>query len=129
MRTVQIPAAELDDIISRETRELHRREAAYRGDRDRVDLAHKTVILVDDGIATGASMKVAIRAIRSDGPAGIVVAVPVAPRRVCRELAADVDDVYCATTPADFDAVGQVYDDFHQVSDDEVSGALAVPTT
>ena len=128
MRTVQISAEQLDDVIGRETRELHRREAAYRGDRDREELRGKTVIVVDDGIATGASMRVAVRAIRAEGPAGIVVAVPVAPRPVCRELADEVDDVYCAATPARFDAVGQVYDDFHQVSDDEVRSALAVPT-
>jgi putative phosphoribosyl transferase len=129
MRSLRISPEQLKEIIGRETEELHRREAAYRGDRGRVDLHAKIVIVVDDGIATGASMKVAVRGIRSAGPAGIVVAVPVGPRPVCRQLATEVDDVYCAATPAHFDAVGQVYDDFHQVSDDEVRKALAVPTT
>jgi putative phosphoribosyl transferase len=129
IRRLRISAAELEDIIGRETQELHRRESAYRGDRGQRSLPGKMVIVVDDGIATGASMKVAVRAIRSAGPAGIVVAVPVAPRSVCRELAAEVDDVFCATTPASFDAVGQVYDDFHQVSDDEVRDTLERPTS
>jgi predicted phosphoribosyltransferase len=129
MSRMQITTAQLEDIIGRETRELHRREAAYRGDRDREELRGKTVIVVDDGIATGASMRVAVRAIRSAGPAAIVVAVPVASRQVCDELAAEVDDVFCAATPARFNAVGQVYDDFHQVSDDEVRDTLAVATT
>jgi putative phosphoribosyl transferase len=129
MRSLRVSPAQLDAIIARETKELHRREVAYRGDRAPVDVRGKIVIVVDDGIATGASMRVAVRAIRSAGPAGIVVAVPVAPQQVCRELSAEVDDVYCAAAPARFDAVGQVYDDFHQVSDDEVRDALAVPTT
>jgi putative phosphoribosyl transferase len=129
MRSLRISPAALDAIIDRETQELRRRELAYRGDRSPVDVHSKIAIVVDDGIATGASMRVAVRAIRSAEPAGIVVAVPVAPKQVCDELAAEVDDVYCAVTPARFDAVGQVYDDFHQVSDDEVRDALALPTT
>ena len=81
-------------------------------------------ILVYDGIATGASMLAAVRAVRGASPQSIVVAVPVGPQSACRQLAMEADDVVCATMPVDFDAVGQVYADFHQVSDDEVIAAL-----
>jgi len=81
--------------------------------------------LVDDGIATGASILAAVRALRAAGPDSIVVAVPVGPRSVCQVLAEEADDVVCATMPDDFDAVGQVFVDFHQVSDDEVRDLLA----
>jgi predicted phosphoribosyltransferase len=82
-------------------------------------------MLVDDGIATGASMKAAVHAVRSLGPASVVVAVPVGPRAVCRDMRSIADDVVCAVTPDRFRAVGQVYADFHQVGDDEVREALA----
>ena len=88
----------------------------------------KVVILVDDGIATGASMLAAVRAVRSADPKSIVVAVPVGPDSTCRELGQEADDVVCVTMPPGFEAVGQVYDDFHQVSDDEVRELLSTPT-
>jgi predicted phosphoribosyltransferase len=81
--------------------------------------------VVDDGIATGASILAAVRALRAAGPESIVVAVPVGPRSVCQVLAEEADEVVCATMPDDFDAVGQVFVDFHQISDDEVRDLLA----
>ncbi|OBJ00446.1 phosphoribosyl transferase [Mycobacterium sp. 1465703.0] len=115
-------------VIDSETVELLRREQAYREGRPIADLRDKIVILVDDGIATGASMLAAVRAVRAAGPKSIVVAVPVGPESTCRELAREADDVVCATTPPGFEAVGQVYDDFHQISDDEVRRLLNTPT-
>jgi len=87
------------------------------------------VMLVDDGIATGASMLAAVRAVRAAGPQSIVVAVPVGPKSVCRELAREADEVLCATMPPAFEAVGQVYADFHQITDDEVRELLNTPTS
>ncbi|WP_102142702.1 phosphoribosyltransferase [Mycobacterium hubeiense] len=128
IRNLGISEQELRAAIERETEELHRREAAYRGDRPPPDLSGKTVILVDDGIATGASMLAAVRAVRAAGPAQVVVAVPVGPPSACRQLAEEADDVVCATMPPGFEAVGQVFVDFHQVTDDEVRELLARPT-
>jgi putative phosphoribosyl transferase len=126
--SLDISDEQIRDTLTRETAELHRREQVYRAGRGALLLAGRTVILVDDGIATGASMTAAVRSVRSTGPAYIVVAVPVGPASVCRRLRADADDVVCSTTPRDFRAVGQVYEDFHQVSDDEVRDMLATPT-
>lgn len=112
-------------VVDRETAELVRREQAYRGGRPVADPRGRTVIVVDDGIATGASILAAVRALRAGSPASIVVAVPVGPRSVCQILAEEADEVVCATMPDDFDAVGQVFADFHQVSDDEVRELLA----
>ena len=119
---------QLQAVIDRETAELQRRERAYRGDRPPVDLHGKTVLVVDDGIATGASMRAAVQAVRRSDPATVVVAVPVGPATACRRLTGDADAVVCASTPPAFDAVGQVFDDFHQVSDAEVRELLATPT-
>jgi putative phosphoribosyl transferase len=125
---LQITAELVRVVIDSETIELLRREHAYRGDRPIADIRDRIVILVDDGIATGASMLAAVRAIRGGRPKSIVVAVPVGPESTCRELAHEADDVVCVTTPPGFEAVGQVYDDFHQISDDEVRDLLATPT-
>ena len=114
--------------IDSETAELTRREQAYRSGRTGADARAKIVIIVDDGIATGASMLAAVRAVRATGPQSIVVAVPVGPQSVCRELAREADDVVCVTMPPAFEAVGQVYDDFHQITDDEVRELLNTPT-
>jgi predicted phosphoribosyltransferase len=119
----------LQSVIKRETAELNRREQAYRGDRPAADPHGKTVILVDDGIATGASMLAAVRAVQAADPATIVVAVPVAPASACQKIAQEADDVVCVSMPAVFDAVGQAYRDFHQVSDNEVYELLATPPT
>jgi putative phosphoribosyl transferase len=128
VRSLGINDEQLQAAIERETEELHRRESAYRGDKPPVDVAGNTVILVDDGIATGASMLAAVRAVRTAHPDKVVVAVPVGPASACSQLAEEADDVVCATTPPGFEAVGQVFEDFHQVTDDEVRELLATPT-
>lgn len=128
VRSLGISDDAVQRAIARETEELHRRERAYRGDRPPVDIAGRIAILVDDGIATGASMLAAVRAVRAYGPAEVVVAVPVGPSSACQELAREADDVVCATMPPGFEAVGQVFDDFHQVTDDEVRELLSTPT-
>jgi putative phosphoribosyl transferase len=126
--SLQITDEQVREVIDSETAELERREHAYRGERPVADPRGRTVILVDDGIATGASMLAAVRAVRAGGPQSIVVAVPVGPQSACRELTRVADDVVCTTMPPAFEAVGQVYRDFHQVSDDEVRQLLNMPT-
>lgn len=114
-------------VIESERAELTRREHAYRGGRPITDPHGKIVILVDDGIATGASMLAAVRAVRGSGPQSIVVAVPVGPASTCRALAREADDVVCLTMPPGFRAVGQLYADFRQVADEEVRDLLKTP--
>ena len=129
LRALRITPQQLRDVAEREGRELIRREAAYRGGRPPVDVAGKTVILVDDGLATGSSMLAAVQALREADPAEIVIAVPAAPESTCREFAGIVDDVVCASMPTPFLAVGESFWDFRQVSDEEVRELLATPTT
>ncbi|MBB2914574.1 putative phosphoribosyltransferase [Streptosporangium becharense] len=114
----------LREAIRRERRELRRRERLYRGSRPAPPIGGRTVILVDDGLATGASMRAAVQALRRLRPARITVAVPTAPRSACRELSRLVDEVVCAATPSPFFAVGYSYRDFDQTSDDEVRELL-----
>ncbi len=128
VRGLRVNARQLRDVVDREGRELIRREAAYRGDRAPLRLAGKTVVLVDDGLATGSSMLAAVLAIRDQEPAHLVIAVPAAPESTCREFAAMVDDVICASMPTPFTAVGASYWDFTQVGDDEVRALLTTPT-
>jgi putative phosphoribosyl transferase len=128
VRNLGIRDEQVQAAIERETEELRRREQAYRAGRPPLDLAGKIAVLVDDGIATGASMLAAVRAVRSAEPAQVVVAVPVGPASACRQLGEEADDVVCATIPPGFEAVGQVFEDFHQVTDDEVRELLATPT-
>jgi len=120
VEAAQIPEAEIESIAERERRELERRESAYRGRRAPLSVEGQTVILVDDGIATGASMEVAIMAVRRMKPARIVVATPVAPVSTCNRLRREVDDVVCVHRPVSFFAIGEFYEDFSQVSDEEV---------
>ena len=115
----------LPAVAEREFRELRRRERAYRGDRPPPDLADRTVIVVDDGVATGATMKVALAVIRRAGPAWLVAAVPVAAESTCAELRLLADEVVCVASSSDFSAVGAWYDNFNQTSDDEVRELLA----
>jgi erythromycin esterase-like protein/predicted phosphoribosyltransferase len=129
VRGLRITPQELRAVAAREGRELVRREAAYRGGRPPVDVTGKTVILVDDGLATGASMFAAVQALREAEPAHIVIAVPAAPESTCREFAGLVDDVVCASMPTPFFAVGESFWDFSQVCDEEVRQLLATPTT
>jgi putative phosphoribosyl transferase len=117
--------SEVEAITAQAQQELERREAAYRGDQPPLSVAGKTIILVDDGIATGASLLAGIRALRQLRPAKIVVAVPVAPAPVCKRLAYEVDEMVCVATPEPFSTVGQFYDDFPQVEDEEVVELLA----
>ena len=119
-----IPEYMIDAVVKWETEELKRRERLYRGDRPPPDVRGKTVILVDDGLATGSTMLAAARALRQQGPARIVVAVPVAAPDTCQLLKADVDEVVCAATPEPFYAVGLWYRDFSQTTDEEVRELL-----
>jgi putative phosphoribosyl transferase len=125
IRRLGVGNAELEQAVALELRELQRRERIYRHGQGQLDLAGKTVILVDDGLATGATMKAAALAVRQLDPARIVVAVPVASRQTCDEFRADVDEVVCAVTPEPFHAVGLWYEDFSQTSEDEVRELLA----
>lgn len=129
VRALRITPQQLRDVAEHEGRELVRREAAYRGEHPPVDVAGRTVVLVDDGLATGASMFAAVQALRDAEPAHIVIAVPAAPESTCREFAGLVDDVVCATMPTPFLAVGESFWDFTQVTDEEVRRLLATPTT
>lgn len=129
LHDVRITDAQWQEVWERESAELHRRESAYRAGLERVDVRAKLVILVDDGIATGASLRVALQSLRGDSPARLVAAVPVGPRRACRELRDAADEVVCLSTPARFEAVGQAYADFHQIGDAEVRELLHTPTT
>ena len=114
----------VEEAIKRERPELERREREYREGRAPVQVQGRIAILVDDGLATGSSMRVAISALRKDSPAHIVMAVPVASRATCKQLAAEVDEVVCAATPEPFFAVGPWYSDFRQTTDEEVRDLL-----
>ncbi|TAM67217.1 erythromycin esterase family protein [Mycobacterium sp.] len=129
VRGLRITPQQLRAVAEREGRELVRREAVYRDGRPPVDVTGKTVILVDDGLATGASMLAAVQALREAEPAHMVIAVPAAPESTCREFAGLVDDVVCASMPTPFLAVGESFWDFRQVTDEEVRQLLAMPTT
>jgi putative phosphoribosyl transferase len=115
----------IEQVIQRERRELARREALYRGDRPPPKVEGRTVILVDDGLATGSTMRAAAAAVSRQNPAEVVVAVPVAARQTCDELAREVDSVVCALTPDPFYAVGLWYQDFSPTTDEEVRLLLA----
>jgi putative phosphoribosyl transferase len=114
----------IDAIAGKEEQELVRKEELYRDRRRPVDPSGKTVILVDDGIATGASMRAAVAAVRTKAPAAVVVGVPVGSRATCEELRSVADDVVCPRTPRDFFAVSQWYKKFDPVTDDEVRSLL-----
>ena len=119
-----IPEEAIEAETTREARELERRAQAYRGERAMPTLAGRTLILIDDGIATGATMRAAIAALRSQQPREIVVAVPVAPPDTVAVLRHEADEVVCLATPEPFGAIGRFYQDFAQVSDDEVRALL-----
>jgi predicted phosphoribosyltransferase len=125
MRSVPNAAEMIEAVTVRELAELERREREYRGGRPRPDLEGRTVILIDDGMATGATMKAAIAALRKLGAAKIIVAVPVGAPDTCHELAELVDETVCLVAPEWFRAVGQFYEQFPQVSDEEVRELLA----
>jgi putative phosphoribosyl transferase len=124
LRDYGISAQQVDAVAEAEQRELERRERQYRGLRPFPSVAGRTVILIDDGLATGSTMRAAVRALREEGPARIVVAVPTAPPETCADLRAIVEDVVCLMTPEPFYAVGLWYEDFAQTTDDEVRDLL-----
>ncbi len=125
LNSLGITMAVVEQVTRRESAELVRRERLYRAGRPPPDLRGRTVILVDDGLATGASMQVALQAARAGKPARLVVAVPVAPPDTCRSLRALADDIVCLQSPEAFHAVGLWYERFDQTSDDEVIDLLA----
>jgi predicted phosphoribosyltransferase len=112
--------AVFDRIVERERAELERRSRAYRGERPYPNLTARTVILVDDGLATGSTMRAAVQAVRMRDPARVIVAVPVGPASTCDELRSEADEVVCPVVPAVFRSVGEWYGDFEATSDDEV---------
>jgi putative phosphoribosyl transferase len=119
-----IPAKVIDAVAAREQIELERRERAYRGDRAPLALTNKTVILVDDGLATGSTMRAAVMAARQQQPARVIVAVPVGAVSTCADLAREADEVVCVRTPEPFVAVGLWYRDFTPTTDHEVRALL-----
>jgi predicted phosphoribosyltransferase len=121
IRQLNIPQSAIDAVAAREAEELRRREKLYRGGKSSLEIENRTIILVDDGLATGSTMKAAVAALRQQNPAKIVVAVPTAPSEVCDELKRQADEVICAVTPEPFYAVGQWYDNFEQTTDTEVT--------
>src|SRR5213076_3102453 len=125
MRAIPHADQAIEAVTARETTELERREHIYREGRPAPELRDRIVILVDDGLATGATMRAAVKALRQQGAAKIVVAVPVAPPDTCQELAQQADETICLRTPPFFQAVGQYYEDFSQTSDDDVRELLA----
>ena len=127
VRELRLTVDVIDRVAEREEAELGRRERAYRGDRPPLDLAGKAVILVDDGLATGATMRAAVEAVRTRGPGRVVVAVPVAPSHALQELRDRVDDLVGLAAPDPFHAVGLWYEDFREVSDEDVRRLLRIP--
>ena len=128
IRALGLSQAQIEEVIRREERELRRREEQFRGNRPPPDLKGKTVILVDDGLATGATMWAAITAVRQQQPARIVMAVPVADPSGCESFRQIADEVVCAITAEPLHAVGLWYQDFPQMTDDEVRSLLRSPS-
>jgi predicted phosphoribosyltransferase len=124
VQALQVPKEVIDTIAAREQAELERRERAYRGNRPPPDVRSRTVILVDDGLATGATMRAAVAALRQQQAGRIVVAVPVASPDVCAELGKEVDEIVCVETPEPYYAVGYWYQDFSPTTDEEVRDLL-----
>jgi predicted phosphoribosyltransferase len=128
VRALRIPDSVIEAVADWEERELKRRERLYRGERPPPDVRGRTVILVDDGLATGSTMIAAVKALRQQKPARIVVAVPIASGDTCDLLRNEVDEVVCAVTPEPFYAVGLWYQDFSQTTDEEVRELLGLAT-
>jgi predicted phosphoribosyltransferase len=124
VQALDIPERVIDAVARREQQELERREKIYRGNRPKPVLKDKTVILIDDGLATGASMRAAVAGLRAQHPAHIIVAVPTAAPETCEAFEDTVDEIVCATTPQPFYGVGLWYQDFSQVTDEEVRQLL-----
>jgi predicted phosphoribosyltransferase len=124
VRAIPYASEAIEAVTAKETAELQRREQIYREGRPPPELRGKIGILVDDGLATGATMRAAVKALRQRGAAKIVIAVPVAPPDTCEELGHEADEAICLSTPSFFQAVGQYYEDFSQTSDDDVRELL-----
>jgi predicted phosphoribosyltransferase len=124
VRGLQIPYRVIDSVIAKERRELERRERLYRGERPALNVRDRTVILIDDGLATGSTMRAAIAALRLQRPARIIVAVPVGAPETCAEFQDEADEAICSVMPEPFCAVGVYYRDFSQTTDEEVRDLL-----
>lgn len=120
IRMLSVPEVVINFVVKRESRELQRRESLYRGNRLSREVRDQTVILIDDGLATGASMRAAVAGLRLQHAARIVIAVPAAAPAVCDAFRAEVDEIICSITPEPFQGVGRWYEDFSQVTDEEV---------
>ncbi|HCF29092.1 MAG TPA: phosphoribosyl transferase [Cyanobacteria bacterium UBA11049] len=129
VRSLRLSNAVIDKVAAQEQQELERRERLYRDHRPIPQLHERTVIIVDDGLATGATMRAAIEAIRQQQPARIVVAVPISSPETCRDLAVEVDEIICVGTPQPFCSVGLWYEDFPQTTDEEVRNLLKLAQT
>ena len=125
VQALELPDQAIEAVAAAERRELERRERAYRADRPPPDVRGKTVLLVDDGLATGSTMRAAATALRQQGPARIVIGVPVSTPETCDQVREEVDDIVCAITPEVLFGVGAWYQDFSQTTDDEVRELLA----
>lgn len=125
VRLTHVDPSVVDQVAARERREAERRERAYRGGRPRIDVRGRHVVVVDDGLATGASMRAAIASLRQQGARRITVAVPVGSSGACEDLQADADDVLCLTAPEWLFAIGSFYEDFSPTSDEEVRDLLS----
>jgi len=125
VQMLRIPDALIEATVAKEVEELERRERLYRGDRPRLDARDRVAILIDDGLATGSTMRAAARALRRHHPSRVVVAAPVAASSTCDELSNEVDEVICAETPEPFYAISLWYRDFTQTTDDQVRELLA----
>jgi predicted phosphoribosyltransferase len=125
VRMLRIPDEVIEEVAAKELEELERREHLYRDDRPALDARGRVAILIDDGLATGSTMRAAVMAVRGQQPSRVVVAVPVAPGSACDELRNEADEVICAETPEAFYAISLWYRDFTQTTDDEVRGLLS----
>ena len=120
VRNAGISDQQIEEVAHKEKEELKKREKAYRGARPDIDLQGKTVLIVDDGLATGASMRAAISALREHNPKKIIAAIPTAPRDTCQEFESEVDQIICLRTPSPFWGVGGSYQNFSQTTNEEV---------
>ncbi len=128
VEAIHISEVTINQVAAKEQQELERRERLYRNDRPVPDVHESIVILVDDGLATGATMRAAVKAVRQQQPARIVVAVPISSPETCQDLKAEVDEIICALTPCPFHSVGYWYDNFLQTTDEEVQDLLKQAT-
>src|SRR5262249_22789346 len=124
VQALGIPQDVIESVAAKAQDELDRRERNYRGDRSPLDVGGRNVILVDDGLATGSTMRAAVAALRRQGPARIIIAVPVGAQETCAELRAEADEMVCLRTPEPFHAVGLWYENFSQTTDQEVRELL-----